>query len=78
MESGQIASQAEIPWREGISRARVTHVLGLLRLAPETQENILARAGSHHHRPMTERMLRPIGAIAESPDQIRGFRMNML
>ncbi len=42
LESGQVANQAEIARREGITRARVTQVMGLLRLAPEIQEHILA------------------------------------
>jgi hypothetical protein len=78
LESGQIATQADIARQEGITRARVTQIIGMLRLAPEIQEKILTPAGSHHHRPMTERMLRPIGSIADHPDQIREFRKNML
>ena len=73
MESGKIASQAEIARREGITRARVTQVLDLLRLAPEIQEKILTLTDPLHRRPVTERMLRPIGAIANQHDQLREF-----
>ena len=72
-ESGKIASQAEIARREGITRARVTQVLDLLRLAPEIQEKILTLTDPLHRRPMTGRMLRPIGAIANQHDQLREF-----
>jgi len=35
LESGTVASQAEIARQEGITRARVTQVMGMLRLVPE-------------------------------------------
>ena len=73
MESGKIASKAEIARREGITRARVTQVLDLLRLAPEIQEKILTLTDPLRRRPVTERMLRPIGAIANQHDQLREF-----
>lgn len=73
LESGKIANQAEIAHQEGITRARVTQVLGLLRLAPEIQEKILTPAGTFQRRPVTERMLRPIGSIADQRDQLREF-----
>jgi len=38
LESGEIATQADIACQEGITRARVTQVMGMLRLAPEIQE----------------------------------------
>ena len=73
LESGQIATQADIACQEGITRARVTQVMGLLRLAPEIREKILSSAGTFQRRPVTERMLRPIGAIKEQRDQFREF-----
>ena len=73
-----VASQAEIALREGITRARVTQIMGMLRLAPEIREKILSLPDTLHRPPMTERMLRPIGAIADHPDQIREFQKNML
>jgi len=78
LESGKIASQAEISLREGITRARVTQIMGMLRLAPEILEKILSLPDTLHRPPMKERMLRPIGAIADHPDQIREFQKNML
>ena len=35
LESGDVTSRAEVACREGLTRARVTQVMGLLRLAPE-------------------------------------------
>jgi hypothetical protein len=69
LESGQMASQADIACREGITRARVTQIMGLLRLAPEIREKILALPPSLHRHLITERMLRHLGAIAEQRDQ---------
>jgi hypothetical protein len=65
LESGKIASQAEIARREGITRARVTQIMGMLRLAPEIQEQILYMPDATRHSLVTERMLRPIGAIQQ-------------
>jgi len=78
LEFGKVASQAEIARREGITRARVTQVLDLLRLAPEIQEKILTLTDPLHRRPVTERMLRPIGAIANQHDQLREFHKFMV
>jgi len=41
LDAGDVTSQAEIARREGVTRARVTQVMGLLRLAPDLQESIL-------------------------------------
>ena len=47
--------------------------MDLLRLTPEIQGKILSLTDPLHRRPVTERMLRPIGAIAEPPEQVREF-----
>lgn len=78
LECGKTASQAEIARQEGITRARVTQVLGLLHLAPEIQEKILASPGTITCPPVTERMLRPIGAIKDHRDQLQEFQKNIL
>jgi len=71
LESGQIATQADIACQEGITRARVTQVMGLLRLAPEIREKILTLPDTIRRRAVTERMLRPIKAVANHRDQLR-------
>jgi hypothetical protein len=63
LESGEITSQADIARREGITRARVTQVMGLLRLAPEIQEQIQSMSASLHRPHITERALRPVATI---------------
>jgi len=73
LESGGMVSQAEIARREGITRARVTQVMGMLRLAPEIQEHIQSMPETHRRPPVTERTLRPIGTITDYRDQLREF-----
>ena len=73
LKSGKVTSQAEIASREGITRARVTQVMGMLRLAPEIQEKILVMPDAIHKSLLTERVLRPIGTITNYGNQIREF-----
>ena len=70
LESGKIASQVDIARKEGITRARVTQVMGMLRLASEIQERILSMPDTTHQSLITERVLRPIGV----PSQIIAVR----
>jgi len=60
LDSGEASSQADIARREGVTRARVTQVLGLLRLAPEIQERILALPPTAERPSVSERILRPL------------------
>jgi len=71
LESGKIATQADIARQEGITRARVTQIMGLLRFAPEIRDKILYLPATLNRRPVTERMPRPIGAIADQRHQLR-------
>jgi len=73
LESGKIASQADIARQEGLTRARVTQVMGLLRLAPEIKKRILSLPNTLCRSPHTERSLRPIASIANHRDQLREF-----
>jgi len=60
LDTGEARNQADIARREGVTRARVTQVLGLLRLAPEIQETILAMPKVSCRPAITERALRSI------------------
>ncbi len=73
LETGRVANQADIARQEGITRARVTQVMGMLRLTPMIQKHILSTSDSLHPPRVTERMLRPLEAIADSRDQLREF-----
>jgi hypothetical protein len=71
LESGRIASQADIARQEGITRARVTQIMGMLRLAPEIREKILSMPDAVGRPSVTERGLRSITTITHHRDQIR-------
>jgi len=74
LDTGEVRNQGEIARQEGITRARVTQVLGMPRLAPEIQEKILTVPAAVHCRSVTERMLRTIGAITDHLEQLREFK----
>lgn len=75
LESGKVTSQAEIARQQGISSARVTQIMGMLRLAPEIKEHILSIPDAIHRPPFTERMLRSITAVTDLHDQLREFQL---
>jgi len=70
----EVSNQAEIARREGLTRARVTQVLGLLRLAPEIQEHILAMPETVRRPVISERALRPISQIENAGKQVDEFQ----
>jgi len=74
LESGEVANQAAIARREGITRARVTQVMGLLRLAPEIQEHVLSMPDMVRRPAITERALRPIAQMEDLKDQLARFQ----
>lgn len=74
LESGQLSNQAAIARREGVTRARVTQVMGLLRLTPEIQNHILAMPDTAHRPAITERFLRPIARLEDLTDQMAKFQ----
>lgn len=60
LATGECSSGADLARKLGVSRARVTQVLGLLALAPDIVQ-ALAALGDPLHKPMvTERSLRSI------------------
>ena len=73
LDSGAVATQADIARREGVTRARVTQVLMLLRLAPDIQESILSL--SEHPKPpaLSEVVLRPLVRIENPKQQVKAF-----
>lgn len=73
LEAAEIPNQAAIARQEGITRARVTQVLGLLRLSPEIQEHILSIPDTASRPCVTERTLRPIVRIKAPHDQFEAF-----
>ncbi len=74
LDAGEIENQAAIARREGITRARVTQVMALTRLAPEIQDYILSLPDTAGRTKLTERALRPIGHLDSQLDQRARFR----
>ncbi|MHB1013007.1 MAG: hypothetical protein ACYC37_08925 [Desulfobacteria bacterium] len=60
LNAGEVQNKTEVAQREGITRARVTQVMRLLRLAPEFQKQILSMSDIIRKSAVTERRLRPI------------------
>lgn len=56
--------------RDGITRARVTQVMGMLRLAPEIQKHILSMPETVRRSAVTERALRPIARLEDPKAQL--------
>ena len=73
LDAGKVATQADIARREGVTRARVTQVLMLLRLAPEIQESILSLPSSPNPPKLPERLLRPIALLEDVEEQTTAF-----
>jgi hypothetical protein len=73
LESGEVRNQAEIARREGITRARVTQIMAMLRLAPEIQARILSLPRTVPRPAISERALRPIVQIDDHGEQRGAF-----
>ena len=73
LDAGDIASQAAIARREGISRARVTQIMGLLRLTQEIRDRIAALPETTGRVTVTERALRSIVRSDGRSDQADRF-----
>ena len=69
IESAEVRNQTEIARREGITRARVTQVMGMLRLAAEIQQHILAVPETVRQPAISERALRPIAQLDDHASQ---------
>jgi hypothetical protein len=60
LDAGDVETQATIARREGITRARVTQIMALLRLAPEIREHILNMPDAVGRPAISERALRAV------------------
>lgn len=73
IRGGVVKDQAALSRLVGVTRARVTQVMGLLYLAPDIQEEILVttktRVDDGHHRDLL-----PIAATADWGEQRRRWR----
>ena len=72
LDAGTVANQAEIARREGVTRARVTQIMMLLRLAPDIQaalQRLPCTVGGRD--PLREHHVRPIAIEREWASQRR-------
>jgi hypothetical protein len=74
IDAGEVDNQAAIARREGITRARVTQIMALTRLAPEIQECVLSLPDTVGRPKLTEHVLRPIARLECRSDQTTRFR----
>ena len=72
--AGEAATQAAIARSEGITRARVTQILGLLRLAPEIQHRILSMPDTAGKLSITEHALRRVTRLEQLGAQRQAFQ----
>ena len=73
LDSGKVPNRSELARQEGVSPARVTQVMCLLRLAPEIMRHIQNLPQSTHHSAITGRALRPITKIEDHREQLEAF-----
>lgn len=68
-----IQTQSDIAREMGITRARVSQIMALLKLAPEIQRELLTLQDQKAIRFFSERRLRPLLNIKEPSKQIQKF-----
>ncbi len=66
---GEVQSYADIARRRGLTRARVTQICTLCRLAPDLQEALLSPSPT----PLPERRVRAVARLPLWPDQRRAW-----
>ena len=71
LDAGEVDSQKDIADRYGLSRARVSQLMGLLSLSPELQETVLYSEAVDGVEPMTERRLRSLAVEVDWEEQGR-------
>jgi len=69
-----VKNKNELAQREGVSRARITQILNLLKLAPKIQEYLLSFTDENQMYFFTEKKLRPIIQIEDHEAQLKEFR----
>jgi hypothetical protein len=64
LDGGEYASQADLTREKGISRARVTQILNLLKLDAEVQEMVVGLGDPLLSSSLTERKLRGLSSLS--------------
>ena len=75
LEAGNFRSQRAFARAIGLSHARVSQVLGLLRLCSDVREDLEALGDPIYSRKVTERKLRPIVNLQNEKQKIRLEKM---
>ena len=73
LDEPQINSFTDIANEMGVSRARVTQMLNLLKLAPYIQKYLLNLVYTQKIKYFTERRLRQIAVLKDRQEQIKIF-----
>lgn len=68
-----VKNRAELAQKEGITRARVTQILNLLKLAPEIQDYLSGLTDESLLKYFTERRLRQITSEKDTETQLEKF-----
>lgn len=71
IQTGNLRSQRAFAQAIGLSHARVSQVLALLRLCPDAREALDALGDPLYSRKVTERKLRPLVNLPEEKQEIR-------
>lgn len=74
IDDGIYESRAEVARRFGLTRARVTQLLGLVLLAPDIQEELLFMEAVDGAEPLSVRALRPLVTMATWAEQQQAWR----
>jgi hypothetical protein len=73
IDTGKVADRADVARRLGFTRARITHLLDLLLLAPDLQEHVLGLLAVDGAEPMSERTLRKVARGGRWVEQRRAW-----
>jgi hypothetical protein len=71
VDRGEVADYANLARLGYVSRARITHIMNLLNLAPEIQSEILELKGAGRFSTTCEPQFRPLAALVHWDDQRR-------
>ena len=69
-----VKTQADLARELGVSRVRITQVMGLLRLAPEIQDQLLRLTDQQAIRFFSENRLRPLTQVDDPTRQAEEFQ----
>lgn len=71
IDRDQVRDRADVARRLGFTRARLTHLMDLLLLAPDIQDQVLALEALDGIQPLSERALRTVARVVSWDDQRR-------